>query len=182
MDPIAYLFLATGFEECEFVAPLDILRRGGVKALSVSITDEYEVEGANGLVVKADLLLRDLQCDDAAMLVLPGGMPGAANLRACDELREIIMAAYERQVKIAAICAAPMVFGALGLLEGKRAACYPGFEGELGGAEYTNAPCVTDGLITTGRSPGYAYDFGYSLLALLMGQETAQQVRSGMFP
>ena len=134
-----YFFLATGFEDIEMIAPLDIVRRAGIEAQTVSITGEKVVTSAHGVGFVADVLLEEIDFSQADMLVLPGGLPGATNLDACQPLRDGIMKHYRAGKKLAAICAAPMVYGHLGILDGIKATCYPGFETELAGAEYTAA-------------------------------------------
>ena len=140
-----YFFLATGFEDIEMIAPLDIVRRAGIQAQTVSITGEKIVTSAHGVGFVADTLLDEIDFSNADMLVLPGGLPGAANLDACQPLCDGIMKHYRAGKKLAAICAAPMVYGHLGILDGIKATCYPGFETELTGAQYTAAICQQDG-------------------------------------
>lgn len=175
-----YEFLATGFEDIEALAPVDILRRGGVDVKTVSITGSEYVESAHGVTVKADLLFEDADLGDADLLMLPGGMPGAANLSSHEALRRAILAHNERGGRIAAICAAPMVLRGLGLLMGKRATCYPGFEKYLIGATYTHELLTTDGNITTGEGPAASLPYGYALLELLTDGQTARRVADGM--
>ena len=178
----AFLFLANGFEESEAIVPADILRRGGVELTVVSVTGKREVAGANKITVAADKLFNECDFGMADMLILPGGMPGAKNLNEHDALKKLLTQFAARGGWVAAICAAPIVLGGLGLLKGRKATCYPGFEGQLAGATYTAQPTEIDGKIITGRGPGYAYDFGFVLLAALMGEDVAKAVRAGMFP
>lgn len=175
------VFLADGFEEVEALAPIDILRRGGQQVVTVSIMPGRQVTGAHGVAVEADTLFDD--CDDlpaADLLVLPGGMPGAAHLDGHEGVRQALVAQHERGGLIGAICAAPMVLGHLGLLRGRRATCYPGFEGELDGAEYTAAPVEEDGTIVTAEGPGAAMAFGYALLRRFVAGEQVDQLEQGM--
>ena len=178
----AFLFLANGFEESEAIVPADILRRGGVELTVVSVTGKKEVVSANNIMVAADKLFDECDFGIADMLVLPGGMPGAKNLNEHDNLKNLLLRFAAQGGWVAAICAAPIVLGGLGLLKGCKATCYPGFEGELEGATCTGQPTETDGKIITGRGPGYAYDFGFSLLTALMGEDVAKNVKAGMFP
>ena len=175
-----YLFLADGFEEIEALATVDVLRRAGVKVTTVSINPTEMVNGAHGIPVVADALFADCSYNEADMLVLPGGMPGAANLDAHEGLRAAISAHAEAGKWLAAICAAPMVYGHMGLLNGKKATCYPGFEGELVGATYTAAPVEKDGNIITGKGPAVVLPFAYALAEALVGEEVVAQVKAGM--
>ncbi len=180
---MVYEFLAPGFEEIEALIPVDVLRRGGVEIMTVSITDDLTVDGAHGVSVMADTLLSmvsDDDLDDAELLMLPGGMPGAANLDQCERLTNALVRRGERQRPVSAICAAPFVLGRLGLLQGRMATCYPGFESHLVGAEYTGELCTVSGHVTTGEGPAAALPYAYTLLAMLKGQDTADQVAEGM--
>lgn len=175
-----YAFLATGFEEVEAIAPIDVLRRAGLEVTTVSITDQTTVLGAHGIPVVADTLFAEVDFSDADLLFLPGGMPGASNLDAHDGLRQLILAHHAAGKPLAAICAAPLVYGNLGLAQGKRMTCYPGFEQYLTGATYTGAPVERDGLMFTGKGPGAALALGYLLVEHFCGKETADQLRQGM--
>lgn len=175
-----YQFMANGFEDVEALAPVDILRRGGQDVVVVSVTGSEYVTSAHNVTIKADALFEDVDLSDADLLMLPGGMPGSTNLNAHEGLRKALVEHYEAGRRIAAICAAPMVFGSLGLLEGKRATCYPGCEGTLNGAEYTAELVTIDGNIITGRGPAAAFPYGYAILEMLAGKETADALREGM--
>ena len=161
-----YIFLAEGFEEIEALTVLDILRRDNIVIKTVSITGSKEVEGAHAIKVIADKLLKDIDLKDAALLILPGGSPGTQNLKECEELMDMIRAFSNTNRRIAAICAAPTVLGSLGLLEGKKACCYPGMESALTGAEVSMEEVVTDGNITTSRGMGTAIPFALELVRL----------------
>jgi len=174
------LFLADGFEEIEALATVDVLRRAGVQVTTVSINPTELVTGAHGIPVIADALFADCAPAEADMLVLPGGRPGAANLDAHEGLRAAISAHAEAGKWLAAICAAPMVYGHMGLLNGKNATCYPGFESELAGATYTAAPVEKDGNIITGKGPAVVLPFAYALAETLVGEEVVAQVKNGM--
>ena len=175
-----YEFLATGFEEVEAMIPLDIMRRAGVDFKTVSVTGSLVVESAHGVKIEADMLIEDADFGDADLLMLPGGLPGATNLNAHAGVRKALVEHNVRGKMIGAICAAPMVLGGLGMLEGKRATCYPGFEKYLEGAEYTNELCTVDGNITTGEGPAAALPYAYKLLAALTDAKTADGIADGM--
>ncbi len=177
---MVYEFLATGFEEVEALAPVDILRRGGVEIKTVSVTGDLIVESAHGVGIKADALFEDIDPTDADLLMLPGGLPGATNLNEHEGLRRALVEQNARGGRIAAICAAPLVLGGLGLLEGRKATCYPGFEKYMTGATYTADLYTTDGNITTGRGPAAVLPYSYALLEQFVGAEAAKQVRDGM--
>jgi len=164
-----FIFLATGFEEIEAGTPADILRRAGVDVEFVSIDDSEYVTGARNIIFKADRKFSEIGKDEADILVLPGGMPGTTNLMIFKPLMDLVIDYNERGKRIAAICAAPTVFGKLGLLEGKNAVCYPGMEADLVGANAMTVPVVTDGNITTSRGMGTAIDFALELLTLITG-------------
>ncbi|MBQ8969572.1 MAG: DJ-1/PfpI family protein [Bacteroidaceae bacterium] len=175
-----YTFLATGFEDIEALAPVDIMRRAGLQVETVSITGDRVVVSAHGVGVVADRLIQDIDFADAQLLFLPGGMPGATNLDACESLREGLRRHYEAGRLIAAICAAPLVLGHLGLLDGCKATCYPGFETELGEARYTASLVEQDGQFLTGKGPGAAFALGYAIVERLVGADVADQLREGM--
>ena len=175
-----YCFLAEGFEDIEALAPVDIMRRAGLNVETVSITDEIVVTSAHGVGIVADRTLAEIDFDDAELMFLPGGLPGATNLDACQELREGLMQHYKAGRPIAAICAAPLVLGHLGILEGKKSTCYPGFETELKGATYTASLVEQDGQFITGKGPGAAFALGYALVERLKDKQTADALREGM--
>lgn len=175
-----YQFLATGFEDIEALAPLDIMRRAGLEVRTVSITDEKIVYSAHGVGVEADELLADIDFSVADMLVLPGGLPGSTNLDECEPLRQAILAHHAQGKPLAAICAAPMVYGHLGILEGVKATCYPGVQNQLKGAEYTGDIVTLDGQFITGRGPAAAMEFGYVIAEHFLGTEAVAPLREGM--
>lgn len=160
------VMLANGFEELEALTPVDILRRAGVEVKTVAIGSKT-VCGTHGIEVVADLTKEELSLAEVDAVIFPGGMPGAENLDACPFTDKIIGEVMAKGGRIAAICAAPLVLGRRGLLRGKKATCFPGFEGELAGAEVTDAPVVTDGLITTGKDMWSAMAFAEELKILL---------------
>ena len=175
-----FLFLATGFEETEAVATTDVLLRGGIEAVTVSITKNYLVEGAHGIPVKAGKLFEEVNFDEGIMLVLPGGTPGAYHLDAHKGLKEIILKYFLEEKYLAAICAAPLVFGGLGILKGKKATCYPGFESTLEGAILSYDNVVQDDKIITAKGPGFSFDFGLKIVAELQGLAQSNKVAQGL--
>ena len=170
----AIVFLAEGFEEMEAIGTVDILRRGGVNALTASITDDLNVTGAHGIKLVADATL------GALALILPGGLPGSTNLNECVPLKEALLEQYRNNKIVAAICAAPLVLGGLGLLKGKKATCYPSFEPKMIGAEATGYATETDGNVITGKGPGLVFNFGLALLKALRGEAVAEEVAAGL--
>lgn len=175
-----YVFLATGFEEVEALGPIDVCRRAGLKVKTVSVTDEQVVTGAHGIGIVADSMFDDNDYSDAEMLFLPGGLPGATNLDAHEGLRRVVLAHSEAGKALAAICAAPLVYGNLGLADGKKMTCYPGFEKYLVGAEYTAALVERDGLMFTGKGPAAALALGYAIVEHFCGEEVAEGLKQGM--
>ena len=176
-----YVFLAEGFEEIEALAPVDVMRRAGLTVTMVSVTGDLVVKGAHGIRVVADAVFDEMDYEDAALLFLPGGLPGATNLEAHEGLCALLMAkAQQGDVVISAICASPLVLGGLGLLEGKRATCYPGFEDTMKGADYTAAQVTVDGNIFTACGPGAAWGLGFTFVEHFCGAEVADGLRAGM--
>ncbi len=176
------VFLADGFEEIEALTPVDILRRGGMDVVTVSI-GKKTVAGSHGINVEADVLLDEADTDDADMLVLPGGKLGTENLKACRALEEKILEFNEKKKFIAAICAAPTILGGLGILKGKKAVCYGGLEEKLTGALVSDEPVVRDGHLITSRGMGTSVDFGLKLLEIFTDSETsAKMAKSIMCP
>ena len=172
------IFLTTGFEEIEALATIDILYRGGVNIKSVSLTGDRTVAGGHGISVVADYLFEEVDFSDAQMLILPGG---TVRINEHEGLKHEILAFARQGKPIAAICAAPMVFGGLGLLNGRQATCYPGYEKYLAGAHITHAPVTVDGNITTGKAAGYTIEFALELLSQLKGKEVAEEVKRKMY-
>ena len=175
-----YVFLAEGFEEVEALTPVDVLRRGGLDVKTVSMNKQKTVKGAHNVPVECDVLFEDASFGNAAMLILPGGLPGATNLNAHEGLRKLIQDMNASQKPLAAICAAPMVYGELGLLEGKKATCYPGFDKFLKGAEYTASLVEQDGNFITGKGPGASMAFAFAILEHFCGKEKADELKAGM--
>lgn len=175
-----YEFLANGFEEIEGLALVDILRRGGVEVITVSVTGDLMVETSHGITVMADALLEETDLSDADMLLLPGGMPGSKNLNAHEGVRAAVMAQAAKGGRIGAICAAPMVLGSLGLLQGKRATCSPGFEVYMDGADYTAELFTVDGNIITGEGPAATLPYAYRILSFFIPEEDVQTLQRKM--
>ena len=172
--------LAEGFEEIEAINIIDVLRRAEFKVEVVSITGELEVTGSHNIKVTADALFEDIDYSVIDMIVLPGGMPGAANLKAHSGLREQILNFNDSEKPMAAICAAPMVFGNLGLLKEKQATCYPGFEDELHGAIITGEAVAEAGNIITGKGAGVAIKFALKIVEKFKGKEVADELGAKM--
>lgn len=176
-----YEFLANGFEEVEALAPVDILRRGGVDIKTVSVNGSEFVESSHGVTIKADLRFEQVSdFSDADMLLLPGGMPGATHLNEHEGVRNILMKHYEEGKRIGAICAAPMVLGSLGILNGRKATCSPGFQNYLTGAEYTAELFQEDGQIITGEGPAATFPYAYKILSYFVGDEPVEKLKIGM--
>lgn len=176
-----YVFLADGFEDVEALIPIDVLRRGGVDVVTVSTTDFPLVQTAHGVNIEADFMFEQGDFSDADLLFLPGGMPGASNLYQHKGVCKAITDQHANGKKVAAICASPaVVLAPLGILDGKRATCYPGFEQALTKTTYTADLVTVDGNITTGEGPAAAFPFAYELLAQLVDQQTSDQIAEGM--
>ncbi len=176
----AFVFLATGFEEIEAIGTADILRRAGIDTATVSITDNKIVKGAHNIPIQADYLLEEAPLADALALILPGGLPGATNLNNCTALKEALLQQYREGRIVAAICAAPLVLGGLGLLKGRKATCYPSFEEYLIGATTCGANVEIDDNVITGKGPGLVFDFGLALVEAIKGKAVAEEVAGGM--
>ena len=176
-----YVFMADGFEDVEALIPVDVLRRGGVEVVTVSTTEFPSVESAHGVSIETDLLFEQCDFSDADLLMLPGGMPGASNLFAHEGVCNAVKAQAAAGKKVSAICAAPaVVLAPLGILDGKRATCYPGFESALETATYTGDLVTVDGNVTTAEGPAAAFPYAYELLAQLVDKQTSDQVAEGM--
>ena len=177
---MVYIHLAEGFEEVEALTVTDVLRRAGVDAKMVSITGSRTVCGAHGISVEADLLFQEADYEACEMIVLPGGMPGAKYLGEHEGLIRQIQAFAKAGKPLAAICAAPMVLGACGVLQGKRACIYPGMEDELKGAEVSSENVTVSDHIITGMGPALAMEFALSLVQTLKGPKVRDEVAGGL--
>lgn len=171
-----YIFLANGFEEIEALSPWDLLLRAGVDVTLVSINEDKNVTGTHGLCVRADITAAELPAPEGEICtVLPGGMPGASNLDS-NKVVDSYIGHSAKNGHLAAICAAPFILGKRGLLAGKEATCFPGFEGELTGSLSTEKRVVTSGNITTARGMGVAFEFGIELIRVLCSPEEAEKI------
>jgi len=174
------IYLAKGFEEIEAITVVDTLRRAEVDARMISITGRKEVTGAHGIIVEADEIFENIDNMKADMIVLPGGMPGTRNLADHQGLQEVLLRFAQENGPIAAICAAPSILGKLGLLDQKKAVCYPGFEETLKGAIIGEEAVEQDGNFITSKGPGTAIYFALKLVELLVDNEAAEELREGM--
>lgn len=178
-----YIVLAEGFEEAEAIVPFDILHRAHVEVEMVSLSDDAFVTSSHGVTMATNNVLSEADMlQDGDMLFLPGGMPGSQNLADSELLAQIIRQYNEAGKWLCAVCAAPMVYGLMGLLEGKEATCYPGFEEKLLGAKLQKKTCVRSGNFITGCGAGAGFALGREMAAVLVGEETADAVvRQMMF-
>lgn len=176
-----YEFIANGFEEVEALAPVDILRRGGVDIKTVSMTGSEYVESSHGVTIKANLLWEDADLSDADMLLLPGGMPGSTNLNAHEGLREALKKHHTEGKRIGAICAAPMVLAQCGILDNKKATCSPGFEQYFNASTtYTGELVQEDGNVITGEGPAASFPYAYRILSYFIGEEAVKDLQTKM--
>ncbi len=171
-----FIFMANGTEEIEALTVVDLLRRAGLSIRTVSVNNAEYITGSHGITIKTDMGIDAVKWESACMLVLPGGMPGTNKLMDCETLCEKLKEFAESEKYVAAICAAPSILGVNGLLEGKKATCYPGFEEKLLGAEYVEAPVVKDGNIITSRGLGTAIEFAAAIISVVADEETADSI------
>lgn len=175
-----YCFLADGFEEIEALATIDILRRADIPVTTVGVDGDV-ICGAHDICVTADMPIGDFQfSEDALGVILPGGMPGVKNLYADENVREAVSYCASRGLYLCAICAAPSIPGRMGILEGKKATCFPGFEDELKGADVTVEKVVVDGKVITAKGAGCALDFGFTIVAQVQSEADAARIASSM--
>ncbi len=175
-----YVFLANGFEEIEALAPVDFLLRAGVEVKTVGVSGKF-CRGAHGINVEADILLEDVVLNENLQgIILPGGMPGAENLDNSEDVQKAIDYCAENGKIIGAICAAPFILGRKGLLNGKNATCFPGFEDELKGASLVESGVIIDGNIVTAKGAGVAWEFGAAICSVITGEEKALQILRGI--
>ncbi len=170
------MFLANGFEEVEALTPLDYLRRVGEEIVTVGIGGK-QITGSHGIIVSADISEDELSFGDVSMVILPGGGVGTANLAESKTVAKALDIVTERGLPVAAICAAPSVLGQRGMLQGKKATCYPGFEDKLLGAQVEDAPVVVDGGTITARGAGAAQQFAFALVSFLQGEPRAEELQ-----
>ncbi len=178
--PRVAVLLAEGFEEVEAVAIIDVLRRAGIEVTIAATGPSRTVTGSHHIRLTADADLADLRPSGLAMVVLPGGMPGSAHLAADPAVLELLRVVHAAGGQLAAICAAPIVLQAAGLLPGRRVTCYPSVAAQLAGAVYTGAAVERDGPILTSRGPGTALLFALALVRALGREAQAEQLRLGM--
>ena len=169
------VFLAPGFEECEALMTVDLLRRAQLDTTMYSIHNTDEVTGSHDITVKADKKLNELN-ELFDCVILPGGMPGTKYLMESKEVNALVIEHFNQNRLVAAICAAPSVLGELQLLQGKKATCFPGFENQLHGAEVLNQKAVADGNIITAKGLGAAVEFAHAIISYLINSKTADQV------
>ena len=174
---MVYILLAEGFEEAEALVPADLLRRAGVQVSLTGVSGQTVV-GAHGISVNCDLMVDQVKRDDMELLVLPGGLPGVTNIGANEAAVELIHFAADSGCYLAAICAAPsLLLGPMGILNGRKAVCYPGMKDTMEGADTQEGrSVVVDGTVITGEGPGAAVDFGLKLVEVLKGADIAKQV------
>ena len=175
----AIVFLADGFEECEGLIVVDILRRAGAETIMASAMDKLLIDSSRHIKVQADVMAADVDFDSVDLIVLPGGRLGTENLGA-NELVVEKCKEFAASKHLAAICAAPSLLAALGLLDGKKATCHPDFEGVMAGAELTGGSVAVDGNIITGQGLGASFDFSFELVKTLVGEETVAQIKKAI--
>ena len=176
----AYVHFAEGFEEIEAITIVDVLRRAEIPTKMVSVSGKLAVQGAHGITIHTDQLIEDTDFSDAAIMILPGGQPGANNLNSHDDLKKEIKQFYESGKPVAAICAAPIVLGGMKILEGKDVVCYPGYEDKLIGANIKHDLALKTGNIITGRGPGAALNFALKIVSELKNSEKADTMAKAM--
>ena len=175
-----YVFLADGFEEIEAIAAIDIFRRAEIEVTTISVMNEKLVHGAHNIQVLADCLFPEADFSDNDLLYLPGGMPGTRNLDAHEGLKKLILKQNLENKPIAAICAAPSILGKLGLLKGKEAICFPGFEDQLEGAILSKEKIVKSGNFSTAKGAGVAIGFALKLVEELKGKSSAERISASI--
>lgn len=175
-----YMFLENGFEETEAIATLDLILRAGIEIKTVGKTDM--VEGSHGIGIRTDLTYDKITKENLAGIILPGGLPGTTNLEANETVKEYIMYCFENKLLLAAICAAPSIFGKLGLLSGKKAVAYPSFQNELKEAIVCdNELAVADNNIITGKAMGGSLEFGKKIISYLVSEEKAKEIMDSIY-
>lgn len=179
MKQVVMLF-AEGYEEVEALMTVDLLRRGGVDVKLASITDAMTVCGSHDIRVEMDTTLAQVDLGQMDAILIPGGLQGTMNLGKDDATCQALKDMFEAGKVVGAICAAPSVLGACGILQGKRATCYPGFEDKLEGAEFVDEMAVADGNVVTSRGLGTSMEFGFKLLEILVSREKAEEIRKAI--
>lgn len=177
----AFIFLANGFEEIEALATVDVLRRAGIETTTVSISASLQVTGAHGVEVKADTVFTDNNYSENDWLIMPGGIPGASNLAACEQLTTLLKNHHAKGGNIAAICASPaIVLSPLGIIKDKEATCYPGFESGMNCRKVGFKPVIIDGNTITANGPGNTIAFALAIVANALCEEKAREVAESM--
>lgn len=177
----SFLFLAEGFEEIEALTCVDVLRRAGIPVRTVSISSSLQVIGAHGVEVTAEVVFNDVSFENADWLILPGGMPGALHLYEFEPLRNLLKSHAVKGGNIAAICAAPaVVLGQMGLLEGRKAVCYPGFEAQLKGSDVLDLPVLVEDGFVLANGPANALKWALSIVKVAAGEHKSLEVAGGM--
>ncbi len=179
---LVYVMFADGVEEIEALTAVDVLRRGGQDVVMVSVTGRRLIYGSHGIEFATDRHFEECDFSQGDMLVLPGGGKGTQMLLAHDGLRELLREYAAEDRYIGAICAAPSVLGQNGLLNGRRATCYPGFEEKLEGATVTGESVTVDGKIITGKGMGVSNEFAIELLRALNPEEADRVARTIQMP
>ena len=177
---MVYVFLAEGFEEMEAIAPIDLLRRAGCAVQTVAVGTSRTVTGSHGIPLTADITAAEVTTVGLEAVILPGGMPGTLHLEADVTVQTMIDHAVSEDLVLGAICAAPSILGHKGLLDGKHAVCFPGFEETLAGAVIESAPAVIDGRFVTAKGAGAATEFALALVSLLVSPDKARELREGI--
>lgn len=175
----AIVFLADGFEECEVLIVVDILRRAGVETIMASITGRLDINSSRHITVMADALVDDVDFDSANMIILPGGRLGTENLWKSELVKDQCRKFVENKY-VAAICAAPSILASLGLLEGRKATCHPDFEGNMHGANLTGKSVTVDANVVTGQGLGATFSFAFELVRTLVGAEKVHQIKEAI--
>lgn len=179
----SYIFLAPGVEEVEAIATVDALRRADIPVVTVAVSDNNQIKGATGQTIVADTLISEVNTDNADWLIIPGGDPGAQNLFANDDVKKKIIDHYNRNGRIASICAGPaVVLAPLGVLKGKKATCYPGIGGAINanGGEYVEQTVVVEPNLITSEGPGTTLPFAIEIIRATKGDAAAKAIASGM--
>ncbi len=172
------LFLAEGFEEVEALTVVDYLRRKDINVDTVSITEDNKVNGAHEIVVLADKTINDIKdIDDYDAVIIPGGLPGATNLRDNDKVIDVVKKINQNGKLTAAICAGPIVLERAGIIKDKKVTSYPGFEDDLKNGVYIEQNVVRDGSIITARGPALAVDFAIEIIKYLLGEEKSEELK-----
>lgn len=179
MEKIA-VQIASGFEEIEAISIIDVLRRAEFEVVVVSTTGSIEVTGSHNITIKTDALFETINYAEIDMIVLPGGMPGANNLKNHKKLQDQILDFHANGKPLGAICAAPLVLGSLGVLKNKKATCYPGFEDQLTGATVTGKNVEISDKVITGKGAGVAIEFALGVVELLQGADKANELAAKM--